>query len=478
MWFCGNSNHRLFSRGVGQKTANHFGLFDMHGNVSELCEDWFHSSYNEAPTDGSAWNDPKGNRRVVRGGSWLSNTWGCRSAMRGSLPPDLENGQTGFRVVLPSSTNPAPPAAAPAAVEANTGPCPGLIELSWNTVIGVSGYRVFYEEASDGPDYIPIKDGSPSSGSDVGNKNTQTFYGLTPGTRYYFAVKAYNSAGESVYSNPTNALAGQFADGTITIDIPNLPQGARMMKLVRIPRGSFQMGSPESERSRDKTEGPVHLVMIDYDFYMGETEVTQAQWEAIMGSNPANSWGVGHDYPVYDVSWNDIRQSNGFLDRLDEQTSQNGFRLPTEAEWEYACRAGTQTRFFFGDSLGGDDRSQNCSAGTLPGNRSDYMWFDWSDGANGFLRLSKEVGILLPNQWGLYDMHGNLWEWCEDYWHSNYTGATSDGSAWILPTSMYRVVRGGVWSNYAEFCRSAKREGSYPSGHTTVGFRVVLPVSE
>jgi len=274
-------------------------------------------------------------------------------------------------------------------------------------------------------------------------------------------------------------LSGGPTGETIIINIPNLPIGARQMKLVRIPAGTFQMGSPDTERSRQSTEGPVHTVTIGYDFYMGETEVTQAQWKAIMGSNPARTSGVGNDYPMYFVSWNDITHPNGFLHQLDAQTSYSGFRLPTESEWEYACRAGTQTRFYFGDSLGCGDLSQNCAAGVLPGTRADYMWYDWSDGRNGYPRGSKEVGSLTANQFGLFNMHGNVLEWCEDYWHGNYIGAPTDGSAWNSPTSSARVIRGGDWDFHAWYCRSAGWRHGYSPAYrgTTTGFRVVLPVS-
>jgi formylglycine-generating enzyme required for sulfatase activity len=259
--------------------------------------------------------------------------------------------------------------------------------------------------------------------------------------------------------------------------------------MVRIPAGTFQMGSPDTERGRYvdwDCEGPVHQVTIAYDYYMGETEVTQAQWEALMETNPATdsyeahyfgSWGVGNDYPVYYVSWDDITHTNGFLERLDAHSSYNGFRLPTEAEWEYACRAGTTTRFYFGDSLGCLDMCQDCAAGTLPGNRSDYMRYCGNYTQYG----SKPVLGKLPNEFGLYDMHGSLWEWCEDYWHYNYNGAPTNGSPWSTPVdSRYgdRVIRGGACNYNARDCRSAARSWYY-EGHEYfhIGLRVVLPVS-
>jgi formylglycine-generating enzyme required for sulfatase activity len=250
---------------------------------------------------------------------------------------------------------------------------------------------------------------------------------------------------------------------------------------VRIPAGSFLMGSNPGERNRRSSEGDEqgdkHSVTIANDFYIGETEVTQAQWEALMNSNPANSYGVGNDHPVYYVSWNDIKGTNGFLDTLDANTAYSGFRLPTEAEWEYACRAGTNTRFYFGDadSASCDDQDDDCAAELLGGTMSDYMWYY---GNNNDPYGSKPVGTLTANQFGLFDMHGNLWEWCEDYWHGNYVGAPTNGSAWISPVTSYRVVRGADWGDSAGPCRSAVRSwGGLDGTGRAVGFRVVLPAS-
>jgi formylglycine-generating enzyme required for sulfatase activity len=258
----------------------------------------------------------------------------------------------------------------------------------------------------------------------------------------------------------------------ITIPLPDLPAGARPLRLVHIPAGSFMMGSTDTERGRwSDHEGPVHQVTIGYDFYMGETEVTQAQWYAVMHHNPSWDYGVGNDYPVNNVSWNNITQSNGFLVRLNA-LGQGTFRLPLEVEWEYACRAGTTTRFYFGDSLSCADECQNCAVGPLPGNRSDFMWYC----GNNSPFSNKPVGGKLPNGFGLYDMHGSVWEWCEDYWHTNYVGAPIDGNPWLNleGSNGDRVLRGGGVSDSAKYCRSAMR-GSFNQvvGSGAFGLRVV-----
>src|SRR3990172_8912847 len=178
----------------------------------------------------------------------------------------------------------------------------------------------------------------------------------------------------------------------VAIGLPGLRGGAQQIGLVRIkPAGhSFQMGSTETERGRTPDEGPVHTVTFRYDFYMGETEITQAQWKALMGTNPASDLGldpkgVGDNYPVYYVSWNDIAGHDGFLDRLNE-LGHGAFRLPSEAEWEYACRAGSTTRFSFGNSLGCNDECQNCNAAKgviFIEKRADYMWYCGNNNPEG-----------------------------------------------------------------------------------------------
>lgn len=251
---------------------------------------------------------------------------------------------------------------------------------------------------------------------------------------------------------PTPSLTPNPAIEELTIHLPgNVP-----LVLVRIPAGSFIMGSPESEVNRFSHEEPQHRVNIDYDFYMGKYEITQAQWQVLMNTNPAKDLGVGPNHPVYYVSWRDCRE---FLIRLNAHvlnTNQGPaiFRLPNEAEWEYACRAGTETRFYFGDSLSCGDGASDCSAGVLPGRRSDYMWY----AGNMILERAQPVGQKAPNAFGLYDMHGNVAEWCHDDYSTNYASAPGDGSAWVHPQGAYdRIMRGGFWYANARSCRSAHR---------------------
>jgi len=240
------------------------------------------------------------------------------------------------------------------------------------------------------------------------------------------------------------------------------------MEFVQIPAGEFDMVSPSKEEGRNDYEGPVHRVKIANAFYMGKYEVTQKQWREVMGNNlcfscvavsiiqwrdvmgnnPSNF--KGDNLPVEEVSWDDVQE---FIKKLNEEEGTDKYRLPSEAEWEYAARAGTTTRYSFGD-----DESK----------LGDYAWY----GANSDSK-THEVGQKKPNPWGLYDIHGNVYEWVQDSWHDNYNGAPTNGSAWDGDGSD-RVVRGGNFYGNARFSLSAIRGGIAQGGGTwDLGFRLV-----
>ncbi|WP_019499172.1 formylglycine-generating enzyme family protein [Pseudanabaena sp. PCC 6802] len=221
------------------------------------------------------------------------------------------------------------------------------------------------------------------------------------------------------------------------------------LQMVEIPSGKFFMGSPEGEGNSD--EHPQHEVTVR-SFLMGKYPVTQAQYQAVMGKNPSHFGGNGANRPVERVSWHDAKE---FCAQLSELTGKN-YRLPSEAEWEYACRATTKTEYYFGDS---------------ESNLGDFAWY--YSNSNG---KTQPVGETLPNAFGLYDMHGNVWEWCEDNWHENYQGAPTDGRAWVdRKKSTNRVRRGGSWSLNAFYCRSAFRNYYYADFVSNYdGFRVVV----
>jgi formylglycine-generating enzyme required for sulfatase activity len=265
------------------------------------------------------------------------------------------------------------------------------------------------------------------------------------------------------------ALMAVMASGAVQLTTVTLPGGVPL-EMVAISPGSFQMGAIyDDDNWAHNEEKPVHTVTIGYEFQMGRFELTQRQWLAVMGSWPG--WpseyvpnapsGLGDNYPAYFVSWDDIRGTNGFLDRLNQHIATTGqgaatFRLPSEAEWEYACRADRATRFCFGDSNCSD--ALDCTAGR---DLADYAWYCGNNGDLGTPGWgTKPVGGKLPNAFGLYDMHGNVFEWCEDWFqppYLGYTGAPTDGSAWVIPVGSSRLVRGGCWFFDPDYCRSAYR---------------------
>ena len=241
-------------------------------------------------------------------------------------------------------------------------------------------------------------------------------------------------------------------------DIKKLDLGGGVtLDLAWIPAGTFTMGSPAGEAERIGNEGPQHEVRFAQGFWMGQTEVTQAQYEQVTGGNPSN-W-KGANLPVENVSWNDAKE----FCRKASQTTGQEVRLPSEAEWEYACRAGTTTPFHYGDSL-------DATMANFDGN------YPYGNGRKGeYRQRTTAVKSFRPNAWGLYDMHGNVWEWCEDGYHDSYNGAPRDGSPWLSPAGSYRVLRGGSWYDDARYCRSAYRSGFVPvSANFNFGFRVVL----
>ncbi len=224
--------------------------------------------------------------------------------------------------------------------------------------------------------------------------------------------------------------------------------------MVWIAPGAFQMGSPPSEVHRESDEGPVHEVRIHQGFYIGKYEVTQAQWEAVMASNPSHFKGCP-DCPVEQVSWNDAQV---FISKLNEMEGSKRYRLPSESEWEYAARAGTTTRYSWGDDIG--NNRANC----------DGCGSQW----DGLLASTAPVGSFNANAWGLHDMHGNVSEWVQDCWTTSYLGAPPDGTAWVSGDCSRHILRGGAWSGKPWILRSAIRgRGTVERRYYTIGFRIV-----
>ncbi|MDH6087788.1 bifunctional serine/threonine-protein kinase/formylglycine-generating enzyme family protein [Umezakia ovalisporum] len=258
---------------------------------------------------------------------------------------------------------------------------------------------------------------------------------------FQFEVVTVDTAGREVNRNFLNAkFFTEKLNDTVTLE------------MVSVPGGSFMMGSPEFEGDAD--EGPQHEVILK-PFFMGKFPITQGQWKAVAALpqikqplNPYPSKFKGYNRPVENICWYEAVE---FCARLSEKTGRE-YRLPSESEWEYACRAGTTTSFHFGEMITSD--LANCNS-----------------------KETTDVGSFqIANTFGLYDMHGLVWEWCADTWHNNYHGAPADGSAWEVGGDFHRrLLRGGSWNFSSELCRSASRSWNESDGGLRIcGFRVVL----
>ena len=236
------------------------------------------------------------------------------------------------------------------------------------------------------------------------------------------------------------------------------------LEMVSIPGGTFKMGSPENEEGYHSSQSPQHEVTVP-PFFMGKYPVTQQQWRVVAALSKVNidlksdpSRFKGDNLPVECVSWNDAQEFCARLSRMANKT----YRLPTEAEWEYACRGGTTTPFYCGETISTDLANYDGNYTYGQGQKGEYR------------EKTTEVGKFPANPFGLYDMCGNVWEWCEDGWHENYINAPTDGSAWTSLSTEYMLLRGGSWCNDARCCRAAIRDRYSRGGRGNFcGFRVV-----
>ena len=366
---------------VGSYKANPYGIYDMHGNVYEWCEDWF------APYAEGLVTNPKGPAvgefRVLRGGSFSSNDENSlRCANRFFNAPVNRFTGVGFRLVR------------------------NIVSETVNVPAKIK------------PDPAPVIR-----------------------TKEVLLVAPFNeSKAKEMQKELAKSLQKEVEEKE------DLGKGIKL-DLILIPDGKFKMGSPSSEKGRSSIETQ-HEVIITKPFYIGKYEVTQEQWESVMGSNPSIKT-KGTKLPVTDISWEDCQE---FIKKLNNNTA-GGYRLPTEAEWEFACRAGTTTAYSFGE--------------TITQSEANYK-----DLTTGKPVVVKAVGAYKPNSFGLYDMHGNVWEWCED-WKADYpTGPTIDPKG--PETGPGRVLRGGSFYDVGTAVRSSSRDLNTPSlRFDKYGFRLV-----
>lgn len=427
-WYSGNSGGQTHP--VGEKQPNAWGLHDMIGNVWEWVGDWWYRQY----TSGTA-IDPEGpasgTARILRGAGMSISGWGLRVSLRGDSTPGRWGGYAGFRCVrVPMGGGVA-------------GAVLSRFQLSAESVTG--GGVVTGTVGLSGP--------APSSGAII------VLRGGTEAAAVPQAVTVAAGQTSAQFTLPTFAvrrtqvmtITASYGglNRTVTLIVnPSAVGGGPLigphgMEFVRVEPGEFVMGCSPGDTECGPNESPRHRVRITRGFEMGKYEVTQAQWEAVMRTNP--SYYRGADRPVDGVNWNDIQ---GFLQQLNARNDGYWYRLPTEAEWEYAARAGT-TGARYGDL--------NVIA--------------WHQGNSG--QQTQPVGGKQPNAWGLYDMIGNVWEWVADWSYRQYTSATVTDPRGPQ-TGTHKILRGGSEYSISPDLRASHRGRSTPGGMSAVyGFRCV-----
>ncbi|MGD2180581.1 SUMF1/EgtB/PvdO family nonheme iron enzyme [Lusitaniella coriacea] len=444
--------YRQQTTDVGSFPPNAFGLYDMHGNVWEWCTDPWHDNYQGAPDGSSTWlKNGHENYSSLRGGSWKLYANDCRSACRDRF---IRVGRVhfsnifGFRVVvcgfqrIPTLLQSSLTLESPEIL-------PTLKEVDVISQIRTSSTTM---EKGD------VTLSNPSE--EENGKSLQIFT---------FEVITVDKRGQIIEKKP--GQAEYFEE--------DLGNGVKL-EMVKIPGGTFWMGTEDEEIERlckkydveyFRAERHQHKVTVS-PVFMGKFPITQTQYNAIMGKNPSHF--KGHKRPVEQVSWYDAVE---FCEKLSQKTGWE-YRLPSEAEWEYACKSvvshqssvisessgkPTYPPFHFGETL--TDKLANYDASET-----------FADELKGeYRKQTTEVGNFPPNAFGLYDMHGNVWEWCADTWHGTYEGTPTDGSVWIERENdnRYCFIRGGSWNGDLRYCRSAYRDNDSPDGrYFDLGFRV------
>jgi formylglycine-generating enzyme required for sulfatase activity len=470
-WYDKNGNRRTHP--VGEKLPNNWGLHDVHGNVWEWCQDWLGKYTQSAALDPTG--PAKGTSRVVRGGSWLAPARYLRSACRFRFDAGDRGYDLGFRLlssalVAEPSEGAMEPEAEPGTERARIGSADVEYAFLQSIDLDATGETTPEDEFSE------IEVNAYTSIRVVSDQEGYQFDRFEkPDWAVEFGSDAY----------------GLYSVFEVEPETKGIPV---RQKMRWIPPGRFAMGSAEGNANAFNSEKPQHEVILTHGYWMFDTPCTQRLWTALMGDNP--SYFHDPDRPVEQVRWED---AVGFAQKLNEWFgkrnkkplskrvigwSELSFRLPTEAEWEYACRAGTNTDTYLGDLeiLGDANAPLLDRLGWYGGNsgreydlqKSYSLEQDWSknrqypDKVGG----TRKVCGKEPNGWGLYDMLGNVWEWCED-WYGEYTAKRATDP--VGPSKgTARVVRGGSWDSPARLLRSACRVGYDPGVRINdLGFRLL-----
>ena len=393
-WYYRNSSDG--TKPVAQKAQNAWGLYDTLGNVDEWCSDWFGAYSNEPQQDPTG--PGTGVKRVIRGGSWFGLARSCRAAGRLAARPSFRDGYLGFRFVRGQEA-------------AEAGP-------EGSTEIAESQER---------------RDGRSPSGAVPDRRNRDAD---APAV-----ITRRNTSRTPEWADQAGFdRMGTYAD--VAISPKRRAADDVVIRFRLIPAGEFLMGSPPDEVGRDEDEGPQHVVRLSNGFWMADTPCTQDLYEAVVGSNPSRFKAATR--PVEKVSWTDAQE---FLEALNRKRGLK-LTLPTEAQWEYACRAGTTAPTY--------------------GPIGEIAWYTENSGGETHPVREKQ-----PNPWGLYDMLGNVYEWCDDRAYRKYSG---EGQRDPVGPEVggERVFRGGSWFVSARDCRAAIRHAFRPSyRHGYLGFRFV-----
>ena len=417
---------------VKTKQPNELGVYDMTGNVWEWCYDWYgdySSSSQTDPTGPSA-----GSYRVVRGSSWSDGSdIRYRVAWRDDRFPDDRNNDVGLRLAISSTERDDDP------ITITTGEAANITSESATLSGVVSGATngiscgIIYGTASD----ITSLNNNREGGYYDGAYSIDVSY-LQPGTTYYYC--AYAIIGDEEQLGEVRTFTTRLPSRGYTV-------GLVSFNMIGVEGGTFTMGSPDSDSDAYSNEKPAHQVTLS-SYYIGETEVTQELWKWVMGDNPSYFTG-DLQRPVENVSWYDCQT---FISKLNELTGEN-FRLPTEAEWEYAARGGNKSKGY-----------KYSGSNTV----NDVAWYD-----DNSSNTTHAVKTKQPNELGIYDMSGNVCEWCSDWYGSYSSSAQTDPTG---PSSgSLRVLRGGSWYGHARGCRVAYRFSNSPDcRYGSYGFRLSL----
>ena len=446
-----NSNKKQMVE-VASLPSNPWGLFEMHGNVREWCEDEWHDSYDGAPNDGQARvsSGDVGVRRVVRGGSWLDFARNVRAAYRNRERPVERLFDLGFRC-----------SRVPVSQASQAGATPA-------------------DPASIRPAERRIAQG-PTRLLNLQKQAKQATCDMPRRPQFQVRSDCENLTFARLTKPEWAKAIGRDRFGLwAAFTLENKGQKPVTQRLRWIPPGRFTMGSPIDEPGRLKAEGPQHEVTFRQGYWLFDTPCTQSLWQAVMGDNP--SWFQSPSRPVEQVLFEDIKK---FLTQINKQVPNLELTLPSEAQWEYACRAGSKTALYTGDIkiLGEHDAPNLDPIAWYGGNSGEGFELDngvdtanWKEKQYSSDKAGTHpVAQKVANDWGLYDMLGNVWEWCEDEWHDSYEGAPNEGQAWISSggdVGVRRVGRGGSWYDNARYVRAECRYRGRPDERLyNLGFR-------